>query len=62
MFQTKVVEKIKPHILCSATFSKNLAVYETMWKNIVERDRPQMTIWCTCIACRVSKATCTYAE
>ena len=26
-------------------FSENLAVYEIMWKNIVEQDRPQMTIW-----------------
>ena len=24
---------------------KNRAVYEIMWKNIVEPDRPQMTIW-----------------
>jgi len=23
----------------------NLAVYEIMWKNIVEQERPQMTIW-----------------
>jgi hypothetical protein len=32
MFQTKVVEKIKTHILCSVTFFENLAVYETMWQ------------------------------
>jgi hypothetical protein len=25
--------------------SKNHAVYEIIWKNIVEPDRPQMTIW-----------------
>jgi hypothetical protein len=37
MFQTKVVEKIKTHILCSVTFFfENRAVYEIMWKNIVE--------------------------
>jgi hypothetical protein len=43
--QTKVVEKIKTHILCSVTFlSENLTVYETMWENIVQRGRPQMTI------------------
>jgi len=43
----KVVEKIKTHILCSITFffsPENRAVYEIMWKNIVERGRPQMTI------------------
>ena len=26
------------------------AVYEIMWKNIVEPDRPQMTIWLMSIA------------
>jgi len=45
MFQTKVVEKIKTHILYSVTFfPENRAVYEIMWKNIVERGRPQITI------------------
>jgi len=33
MFQTKFVEKIKTHILCSMTFFfENCAVYEIMWK------------------------------
>jgi len=33
MFQTKVVEKIKIHILCSIIFFfENRAVYEIMWK------------------------------
>jgi hypothetical protein len=32
MFQTKVVEKIKTHILCSVTFHENRAVYEIMWE------------------------------
>jgi hypothetical protein len=44
MFQTRFVEKIKTHILCSITFFENRAVYEIMWKNMVEPDRPQMTI------------------
>ena len=44
MLQTKVVNKIKTHILYSITFYFNLAVYEIMWKNNVERGRPQMTI------------------
>jgi len=34
MFQTKVVEKIKTHILCSVTFFENHAVCEILWKNI----------------------------
>jgi hypothetical protein len=46
------------NILCSVTFfPENLAVYEIVWKNIVERDRPQMTIWRMCIACWITKAT-----
>jgi hypothetical protein len=44
MFQTKVVEKIKTHILSSVTFSENRAVYEIMWENMVQTDRPQMRI------------------
>ena len=46
MFQTKVVEEIKTHILCSTIFFflDNRAVYEIIWKNMVEPDRPQMTI------------------
>ena len=45
MFQTKVAEKIKTRILCalSSFFLENRAVYEKMWKNVVERGRPQMT-------------------
>jgi hypothetical protein len=32
MFQTKVVEKIKTHILCSVFFFEYRAVCEIMWK------------------------------
>jgi len=35
MFQTRVVEKIKTHILCPITFPENPAIYEITWKNIV---------------------------
>jgi len=36
MFQTKVVEGIKTHILCSITFFfENRAIYEIMWKKIL---------------------------
>jgi len=49
MFETEAVEKIKTHILFSITFlfffnKENHAIYEIMWKNIVEPGRPQMTI------------------
>jgi len=55
----KFVEKIKTRVLCSITFFflENRAVYEIMWKNIVESDRPQMTIWRMRIACWIPKAT-----
>ena len=33
-----------------------------MWKNIVELDRPQITIWRMCIACWIPKATNTHSE
>jgi hypothetical protein len=65
IFQIKVVEKIKTHILCSKTFySRNRAVYEIMWKkygtarqatddNIIRRMR---------FACWIIKATDTHLE
>ena len=43
-------------------FSENRAVYEKMWENIVERGRPQTTIWITRIAFWISKATDTHSE
>jgi hypothetical protein len=43
-------------------FFKNCAVYEITWKNMVESNRPQMTLWCIHIACRITKATDTYSE
>jgi len=41
-------------------FSKNLSVYETMWKNVVGPDGPQMTI--RRIACWIPKATNTHSQ
>jgi len=67
MFQTKFVEEIKTHIFYSITFflslslspPENRAVHEIMWKNIVELDRPQVTIWRMRTACCITKATYT---
>jgi hypothetical protein len=56
----KLTEKIKPHILSSKTFSESRAAYQIMWKNIVERGRPQMAIWRMRIACWVPKAANTH--
>jgi hypothetical protein len=55
-FQTKVVEKIKTHILCSVTFFETRSVYEEMWKNVVERGRLRI-IWRMRIECWIPKAT-----
>ena len=38
-------------------FSENRAVYEMMWKNIVERGMQQMTIWRMRIACWIPTVT-----
>ena len=60
MFQTKVAEKIKTHILCSVFFFfENCAVYEIMWNNIVQPDKPQMTMR---FPCWITKATDTHSE
>ena len=47
MFNYFLFSKIAPYL------------YEIMWKNTVERDRPQMTIWCMCI---VSSETHTHVQ
>jgi len=63
MFQAEVVEKIETHILCSVTFfPENRAFYEIMWKIVVERVRPQMTIWRMRIAWWIPKATNTHTQ
>jgi hypothetical protein len=61
MFETKVVETIKTHILCSITFLENRTVYEVKWKKIVERVRPQITIWLMRFACWIRKAKNTHS-
>ena len=38
-------------------FFENRAVYEIMWKNIVQPGRPQITIWRMRSACWIPKAT-----
>jgi len=62
MSQAKVVKKIEAHILCSITSSENRAVYEIMWKNVVEPDSAHMTIWRTRISIWIPKARDTHSE
>jgi hypothetical protein len=41
-------------------FFENRAVYEKMWKNIVEPGRPQKILWHIHILCWIPKATNTH--
>ena len=43
-------------------FPENRAVFEIMWKSIVEPGRPQMTIWRMRIACWIPKAKLKHFE
>jgi hypothetical protein len=56
MFQTKFVEKIKTHILCSVMFSKNCAVCEIKWKKTAGQATDDNIIQRTRFACWITKA------
>ena len=43
-------------------FFLNRAVYEIVWKNIVEPGKSQMTVWRTRIGCCIPEATNTHSE
>jgi hypothetical protein len=63
MFRTKVVQKIKKKkIMFSNFFSENRDGYAIMWKNTVESDRQQTTIWRMDIVWWIPKATNTHSE
>jgi hypothetical protein len=55
MFQKKFEDKIKKIRIIKFFFEK-IAFCETMWRNIVELARPQMT-WCMRISCWITTAT-----
>jgi hypothetical protein len=58
-----IVEEIKTGILCVwFFFFENRAFHEIMWENILERGRPQITIWRMRLPCRVINATNAYSE
>jgi hypothetical protein len=58
----KKVAEEKTHILCSITFSENRAIYEMMWKNMVEPERPQITIRRMRTASWITNVTDTHSE
>jgi len=51
MFQRNLAQKFKISILYSIMFFENNFVFQIMWKNSVQKDRPQMTIWHMHITC-----------
>jgi hypothetical protein len=58
-FSDNILEEMKKKIfsITPPPLFVNVAVYEIMWKNIVERGRPQMTMWSMRITCWIIKAT-----
>ena len=63
MFQAKIIEKIKTDFTFNYPFFfKNRVVYEIVWKNILQPDRLQITIWRMRIACWIPKATNTHSD
>jgi len=62
VFQAKVVEKIKTHFVFRNVFPNSLTVYEVMWINVVQPDRPQVTVRRMRIECWVTRATDTHSE
>jgi len=64
---TNAVNKIcreiqSTHFMSSTSFSENCAVYEIIWKNMVESDSNHMTIRRMRCACYITKTTDTYSE
>jgi hypothetical protein len=53
-------ENQNTYFVFSNFFFENHAINEKMWKNVVDRVRPQMTIWRMRIACWILKATNTH--
>jgi len=47
----RFVDKSKAHFIFGNFLFENCAVHEIIWKEFVEPDEPQMTIWCRCIVC-----------
>jgi len=55
-------ENQNTHFVCRNFFFENRAVYEIMWKNIVQRGRPHVTIWRMPVAYWITKATNTHSQ
>jgi len=53
MFQRKTIEKIKTYFVFNDF--ENHAVCEIMWKNTVQPDWPQMTVWRMRLGCWIPR-------
>jgi hypothetical protein len=53
-------ENHNTHFIFNNFFSWKLWRYEIMSKNVMESERPQMTMWCMRVACWISTVTCAY--
>jgi hypothetical protein len=60
--QKRYKENKNSRFMFNNGFSQNRAVYEIKWKNIVQPDRPQMTIECMPIARWIPKARYLHSE
>ena len=55
-------ENRNTHFTFNNFFFENSTVCEIMWKNMVEPDRPQVTIWCMHISCCIANVMSTNSE
>jgi hypothetical protein len=55
-------ENQNTHLLFTNFFSESHVIYEIMCKNVVQLERPQMTIWRMRFACWITKATNTHSK
>jgi hypothetical protein len=56
-------KKKNTYFICDNNFfSENRAFYEIMWKNAVEPNKPQMTLWCVSIVSWIPNATNTNSK
>ena len=58
----RCTENQNTHFVFNNSPPENRTVYDIVWKNIVNPDRLQMTIWHMCIACYIPKSTNTPSE
>ena len=58
----KLYRKLKHTSYVQQLFQESRAVYKIVWKNVVDPDTAQITIWRMRIACWIKKATKTHSE